>query len=132
MSEENVEIVRELLGLWEGGDWEAGREFFDDSCEVVFSALGFPDPGAYPVGRAALRAWLDFTGSFETFATGVDQIIDAGERVVALFWVQARGRASGADVDAKVGAILTLLGGKIVRYVLTNRAEALQAAGLSE
>jgi len=46
--------------------------------------------------------------------------------------IRARGRASGADVDAKVGAIFTLRDAKIVRYVLTDNREALEAAGLRE
>jgi hypothetical protein len=45
MSEENVEIVRQLSELWEGGDWGGGREFFDDSCEVVFQHFAFSGRG---------------------------------------------------------------------------------------
>ena len=127
MSQENVEVVHHVFEHWERGDWGWGREFFDDSCEVVLSTSWFPDAGTYRVGREALGAWLGFTDSFETFATRVDRIIDAGEHVVVLTRIRARGRASGADVDAKVGAIFTLLDAKIVRYVLTDSREALEA-----
>jgi ketosteroid isomerase-like protein len=132
MSEENVEAVRQLFEHWERGNWGGGRELVDDSCEVVFSTAWFPDAGVYGVGREAMRAWIAFTEAFEEFATGVDQIVEAGEHVVALAWLRGRGRASGADVDAKVGAVFTLRGGKIVRYELTDRLEALEAAGLRE
>jgi ketosteroid isomerase-like protein len=132
MSQENVEVVRQLFELWEGGDWGGGSEFFDDSCEVVFSPLFFPDAGAYSVGREALRAWMNFIEAFETFATEVEQIVDAGERVVVLSWIRGRGRISGADVDAKVGVVLTFRDEKIVRYELTDRRQALEAAGLRE
>ena len=132
MSEENVEIVRQLFDHWERGDWAAGRELFGDGCEVIFSTSAFPDPGSYTLGRGALRAWTTFTGEFEDFATGADRIIDAGEQVIALAWIRGRGRASGADVNSKVGAVFNLRDGKIVRYELTDRSEALEAAGLSE
>jgi uncharacterized protein len=132
MSQENVEIVRELFEHWERGDWGGGRELFDDNCEVVFSTSWFPDAGAYGVGREALRAWIAFTDAFEEFRVVVEQIVEAGEHVVALVWNRGRGRVSGADVDAKVGAVFTLRDGKIVRYELTDRREALEAAGLSE
>jgi ketosteroid isomerase-like protein len=132
MSQENVEVVHHVFEHWERGDWGWGRESFDDSCEVVLSTSWFPDAGTYRVGREALGAWLGFTDSFETFATRVDRIIDAGEHVVVLTRIRARGRASGADVDAKVGAIFTLRDAKIVRYVLTDSREALEAVGLPE
>jgi ketosteroid isomerase-like protein len=132
MSQENVEIVRQLFKHWERGDWGEGRELFDDSCEVVFSTSASPDAGAYSVGREALRAWIDFTEAFEEFATEVNQIVEAGEHVVALAWIRGRGRASGADVDAKFGAVFTLRDGKVVRCELTDRREALEAAGLRE
>ena len=132
MPQENVENVRQLFEHWERGDWGGGREFFDDSCEVVFSTSAFPDAGAYGVGRKALRAWMNFTEAFETFAVEVDQIVEAGDQVVVFNWIRGRGRASGADVDASVGAVFTLRNGKIVRYELTDRREALEAAGLRE
>jgi ketosteroid isomerase-like protein len=68
----------------------------------------------------------------ETFEVRLDRIIDAGDQVVAVTHIQARGQASGAAVDAVTGGIFTLRGGKIVRYVLTDSREALEAAGLRE
>ena len=127
-----MELVRQLFEHWERGDWSAGRELFDDSCEAVFSASWFPEAGAHPVGREALRAWIGFTEAFETFAIAVEQIVDADEHVVVLAWIRGRGRASGADVDAKVGAVFTPREGKLVRFELTDRREALEALGLRE
>jgi ketosteroid isomerase-like protein len=97
-----------------------------------FSTSRFPDAGAYGVGREALRAWMNFIEAFETFATEVEQSIDAGDRVVVLSLIRGRGRISGADVDAKVGVVLTFRDEKIVRYELTDRRQALKAAGLRE
>jgi ketosteroid isomerase-like protein len=131
MSEEKVEVVRQVLEHWERHEWAAG-ELFDERCEAVFSTAWVPDPGKYHVGREALQAWITFLDSFEEFTLGVDQIVDAEESVVVLSWIRARGRASGADVDAKVGCIFTVRDGKVVRYELNDRHEALEAAGLSE
>jgi ketosteroid isomerase-like protein len=132
MSQENVEIARELLKLWERGDHGGGRELYDDSCEIVFSTSWFPDPGAYRVGAEALGAWATFTDAFEQFESGVDQIVEAGEQVVALTHVRGRGRASGAAVGAETAIVFTFRGGKVARVELTDRAEALEAAGLRE
>jgi ketosteroid isomerase-like protein len=132
MSQENVEIVRQLFQLWERGEWGDGREFYDDGCEVVFSTSWFPDAGIYGVGHEALGAWMAFVDAFEELAVGLDQVVDAGERVVALVSLRARGRASGAAVDAKVGAVFTFRDRKVVRWEMTDRGDALEAAGLSE
>jgi ketosteroid isomerase-like protein len=84
-------------------------------------------------GPEALSAWIAFTDAFEELAAGADQIIEAGEEgVVALAWLRGRGRASGAGVDAKTGAIFTLRDRKIVRCEFTGRAEALEAAGMRD
>ena len=132
MSQENVEVVRRLIEHWELGDWRWGRDVFDDECEAVFSASWFPEADKYRIGVEALRAWTGFTDAFETFEVRLDRIIDAGDQVVAVTHIQARGQASGAAVDAFTGGIFTLRGGKIVRYVLTDSREALEAAGLRE
>ena len=132
MSQQNVEVVRRLIEHWEQGDWRWGRDVFDDECEAVFSAFWFPEADNYRVGAEALRAWTGFTDAFETLEVRLDRIIDAGDQVVAVTHIRARGQASGAAVDALTGGIFTLRGGKIVRYVLTDSREALKAAGLRE
>jgi ketosteroid isomerase-like protein len=132
MSEENVEIARQLLELWKRGDHGGGGEFYDESCVVVFSASWFPDPGAYRIGAETLDAWAAFTDAFEQVESGVDRIVEAGELVVALTYVRGRGRASGAAVSAETAIVFTFRDGKVARVELTDRAEALEAAGLTE
>ena len=132
MSDENVEVARQVFELWARGDFESGREFFDDTCEVRFSTTSFLLSGTHRIGRDALRTWVDFTEAFETLETGIDKALDRGERVVALAWIRGRGRTSGVDVDAQVGTVFTFRDGKIIRYELTDKREALEAAGLAE
>jgi hypothetical protein len=117
MSQENVEVVRRLIEHWQEGDWRWGRDIFDDQCEAVFSASWFPEADHYRVGADALRAQQDH------------RCRRSGRRVDS---PSARGQASGAAVDALTGGIFTLRGGKIVRYVLTDAREALEAVGLRE
>jgi ketosteroid isomerase-like protein len=47
MSEENVEVVRQLFSYWGRGDWRSGAELLDPNWELVFSAGWFVDPGRY-------------------------------------------------------------------------------------
>lgn len=132
MSKENVEIARQLLELWKRGDQGAGREFYDESCEIVFSASWFPDPGAYRIGAEALDAWTTFTDAFEQVESGVERVVEVGEQVVALTYVRGRGRASGAMVSAATAIVLTFRDAKVTRVELTDRADALNAVSLSE
>ena len=53
--------------------------------------------------------------------------------MVAFLHTYARGRGSGVDVEVPVAHVLRFYGGKCLGYVsYHDRAEALEAAGLSE
>ena len=61
------------------------------------------------------------------------ELIDAGDRVVALVRLAATGRGSGIEVTQRFATVLTLREGKVVKLIsYATRAEALEAAGLSE
>jgi ketosteroid isomerase-like protein len=61
------------------------------------------------------------------------ELIDAGDQVVAVIRQRGRGAASGADVELEAAQLITVREGKAARIVTyLTRAEALEAAGLSE
>jgi ketosteroid isomerase-like protein len=63
----------------------------------------------------------------------IEEIIDAGDRVVLSAHHRGRGRGSGIKVDARYYEVYTLRDGKIIRVdEYTERIAALEAAGLSE
>jgi ketosteroid isomerase-like protein len=65
----------------------------------------------------------------------VEELIDAGERVISVETTRGRGLASGAVVEVHQCGIWTIRTGKIVRveWLDATREEALdEAAGLSE
>ncbi|MGI8461408.1 MAG: nuclear transport factor 2 family protein [Solirubrobacterales bacterium] len=100
MSSENEKIVRRLFDHWVKGEWAAGQAFFADDCEVVFGTSAFPDAGTYSVGRDALDAWRGFMDHFDTFSTGVESIVDTGDRVATLVGVARQRRAYRWDAAA--------------------------------
>jgi ketosteroid isomerase-like protein len=78
-----------------------------------------------------LRSWWD---AFDESVIVVDELIDAGDQVVAVFHGRQRGRSSGAIVEGR-GSVLvwTLRDNKLVSSTLyQERDEALEAVGLSE
>ena len=78
-----------------------------------------------------MRHWSE---DFDQFTIEAQEIIDVGDdRVVAITRNRGTGRASGAPVEARFGAVYTLKAGRITRGdVFVKPSHALRAAGLSE
>jgi ketosteroid isomerase-like protein len=77
-----------------------------------------------------MQRWED---SFEDLEVTYEETIDAGDRVVVETRVSGRGRESGVGVDSRTYMVWTLRGKKVLRMdEFTERADALEAAGLSE
>jgi ketosteroid isomerase-like protein len=147
MSQEDVEIVRRLLGPFEQGEFV--RLFRDDAISASLTAASAPFFTSDfecvfvrdDVGRAAysgldgLRAaWLDWLLPWESYHAEIEDVIDAGEgRVLVL--TRDYARPKGADHEVKfIGApVWTVREGKVARIEFYwNRAEGLAAVGLSE
>ena len=131
MSAEAMEAVREAFEAFARGDFSAVAEL-PDEFELVL-APEMPDAGTYR-GEEARRwivAWVD---SFERLTQELVKLIDVGEDRVLAEFIQ-RGWAAGSDVPVELPtwSLSTLREGNFVRNELfTNRAQAIEAAGLSE
>jgi ketosteroid isomerase-like protein len=67
------------------------------------------------------------------YMPAMEEIIDAGEHVVVVLRISGRGTRSGVPVAQRVAIVYTFEDDRIVRgKSFTSRAEALEAAGLSE
>jgi ketosteroid isomerase-like protein len=74
--------------------------------------------------------WLE---SWEDQEIDLEQFVSQGGNVVVTCHVTARGRGSGIEVDTRLHFHFRLRDGKVVHiYEHLDRAEALEAAGLSE
>jgi ketosteroid isomerase-like protein len=88
-----------------------------------------PDTGVYR-GREAIRSFLtDFLVSWERFDQTIEEVRREGDRVLVLIHLEATGRGSTADVDARYAHLWTVSGGKGVRvdafYDLDEALDAL-------
>ena len=147
MSQENVEVVRRLLGPFEQGDIvllfrddttyasirAASEPLFTPDFECVFVRQ---DVGraAYP-GLDGLRtAWLDWLEPWESYHPRVEDVIDAGDdRVVVLTRDHARPRGSTGETEFVGAPIWTVRDGKVARIEFYfDRAAGLAAAGLED
>ena len=91
-------------------------------------ARSFPDTGVYR-GREAIRAFLtDFLGSWERFHQTIEEVRQEGDRVLVMIHLEATGRGSTADVDARYAHLWTVSGTRGIRVdAFYDRAEALAA-----
>jgi ketosteroid isomerase-like protein len=135
MSQENVEIVRRQFALLSQDDYET---FFDEfPLEGVFDfSRRLIDPVVLR-GRDEMRVWMERERQmWEGDHVGYEpkELIDAGDKVLALVRVIARGKASGVEVEAYIWMVGTFRDGKPVEmtYFGDDRAAALEAAVLSE
>jgi ketosteroid isomerase-like protein len=96
------------------GDIERAMDALAEDAEWHESEA-LPDTDVYR-GRQAIRAFLtDFLDSWERFHQTVEEVRQAGDRVLVLIHLEAKGRGSAAEVDARYAHLWTLSGGRGVR-----------------
>jgi ketosteroid isomerase-like protein len=132
MSEENIEILREMLSRFEAGDRTALKAFFDE--EVVWdTAAATPGAGVYRGHDGIEQFFADWLEAWEDPTVEYLELIDAGDSAVSVFRWSGRGRTSGVPAQGDFFGVYTLHDGKVIAYrQFESRAEALEAAGLSE
>ena len=133
MSQENVDLVRDVYAAWASGDREKALEFLDPKL-TIDATRRVLNPDTY-VGIEGLGRMLAETNDvWEEFRFEPLEFIDAGDRVVVIGRLFGKGRGSGIEVDQPIAGIWTVRDGRVVRWEVgyTDRAEALEAVGLSE
>jgi ketosteroid isomerase-like protein len=130
MSQENVEVVKAAYEAWNAGDNHALRELCDP--DIIWRPPdGWPEPGPF-VGREAVMRWFDqLRETWDAYVTELSDIVDAGDRVVVRqIW---HGAGHGPDANLEATSVLTVRKGRVIGVEqFWDRAEALEAAGLSE
>src|SRR2546423_15581124 len=108
MSSANVELVRAALNLF-------NREGIDGIADVIHSDFETTTPSALAVepdtyrGPEGVRRWMDAWGdTMDEIHFDVDELVDAGDRIVAMSRLVARSRTTGIEVEQSVAMVLTL------------------------
>jgi uncharacterized protein len=129
MSRENVELVRRAAEHFErtGEPW---WEMLDPEIEI--RDYDIPDARKY-TGREGFLAWISQWGeAWESFSIEPQEYLDAGDRVVQVVRLSARGKGSGVPLERLDGMVWTLRDGRAVRLdYYGSREQAVEAAGLS-
>jgi ketosteroid isomerase-like protein len=137
MSQENVEVVRRLFTAFRSvdvGSFERGfdevRALLDPEVEWVASPHSLLASEEYRGYDGVRRFWTQFLSAWDEYGIQVEELIDAGDQVVAV--MRLSGRTKELVVDEARSSLLTLRDGRIVRIEpFASKDAALEAAGLS-
>jgi ketosteroid isomerase-like protein len=130
MSQQSVEILREVNAALNRGDVEGVLSYYADNAEFRDLQTA-PDQPVTVSGRDAIRrVWSEWSAAFKDLRADVDEWIEAGDAVVASTHWWGTGRESGLVIDTRQYDLFELERGKIVRVVLGygSREDALEAA----
>jgi hypothetical protein len=92
-----------------------------------------PDGGHGRCAPVSGEMWLDWLQPWATYCVDVEEVIDAGDRVVVLVRDRGRRHDMEAEVGLISGSVWEVRDGRIARvHFCGDRGEALAAAGLGE
>jgi ketosteroid isomerase-like protein len=92
-----------------------------------------PDSRIYRGHDAIAKLFSEWVESFDDLRVDVEEVMDAGENVIAVLRVSGRIKGSDQDVEMAETHVCKMLDGKMLEvheYPATD--EALQAVGLAE
>ena len=121
MSEENIELVRQIHERWDRG--ESIRELVAEDLEYVN-----PTYAVEPGTRIGRDAFGSVTETYPNFVFRPERFIDAGDEVVVLGRYTASGGASGIELEGDHGYVWTIKDDVAVRFQwFQSHDEALEA-----
>jgi ketosteroid isomerase-like protein len=135
MSQENVDLIRRGTELWLRGDFEAWLETIDPDIGWDISTHPLPDVPNRGRGRDALVTdmLLTYMSGWNEYSAEIKEASEAGEQVILVLRETATMRDTGISLERDLVQLWTVRQGRaaFVR-VFRTKAEALEAAGLSE
>ncbi|HXQ78578.1 MAG TPA: nuclear transport factor 2 family protein [Gemmatimonadaceae bacterium] len=133
MSQENVQTIRRGIEAFDRRDKEAWLATFAPDA-VMVPAREWPENAPIRGAEAIWDFYVDVNAAWEEDPYELGEIVEArDDAVVANARRESRGKASGAGVTFSYWLVVTFRHGKTIRVEwFTNRAEALEAAGLRE
>ena len=126
---QNVQIVRRGYEAFNRGDVDAVLELFDPA--VVLGVLEDSPIAEEFHGHEGFRKLLaENSEMFDEYRNRPEEIVEvAHDKIVVVVRAEARGRASGIELEGRIAHLLTIRGGKAVRFeAFRSREAAIDAA----
>jgi ketosteroid isomerase-like protein len=127
VSAQNVELVRRIHAADARGNYELALSFF--APDVELDATHMPD-GQIFRGLDAVRAHVaDWRSGWRDFQEEIEDVLEAGNRVVIFYCDRGIGRSSGVETEIRYASVWDVRDGKIARMKnFLNRDEAVRDA----
>src|SRR3954468_10625221 len=134
MSQENVDLVREVLDAWNAEDLERWLACWDASCVWVPGMRGRMEGSHTYRGHEGLRRyWAEDAEVWDRFLVQVHEVRTNGPEAVAITDGRARGKHSKVETSASMAFRFRVRNRKILRgESYLDVGNALAAVGLSE
>ena len=126
----STDVKRTVVASYEAlnrGDIDETMDVLAENAEWHESEE-LPDTGIYR-GRETIRAFLtDFLASWERFHQTVEEARQAGDRVLVMIHLEAKGRGSAVEVNARYAHLWTISEGRGIRVDAFYDRDAAAAA----
>jgi ketosteroid isomerase-like protein len=133
MSQENVELTRRAFDAFNRRDLDAYLALMDDDVEIVPRLGAMEGESSYRRHDGTRRWWSNVLGVFPDYSAEVVEARDLGDVTFATTRLSGHGAGSTAPTDQAIWFMVRWRRGKCVWWrTFLTRAEALEAAGLSE
>jgi ketosteroid isomerase-like protein/DNA-binding CsgD family transcriptional regulator len=132
VSSDNLELVRRHYDDWNNGDTASVVAAFAPDVEW-HGHPRLPEPGPY-TGRSDVERWMgQFREAWGELEARPVELLDAGDRVVALVHMTGTGRGSGVEVAGGLDVHVMALGPDGIAYFQIHPGDiAAEKAGLTE
>ena len=132
MSRENAEVVKQAVTALNERDVDRYLTYCTDDVQLLPPTAAIE--GAYEGAAGVRRFFADIQAAMPDFYLDIERQESIGpDRMLVSLHATMSGRTTGIRADFPITNIYDLTGGKIKRVqVFPDRAEALDAAGLSE
>jgi ketosteroid isomerase-like protein len=128
---QRVELIRDFYEALANDDVDSAVELCDPEVEIYLNpdvVAALPPRGRKEVADY-LRGWFE---SWDKYSPRPQEFIDAGDQVVVLVQLRARGKNSRFEIEEEIADVFTLDDDRIVQLRLyVDRTVARESAGIS-
>jgi uncharacterized protein len=131
MAKQRLDLLRNFYDAMNRDDTEAILGLCDEKVEVYLSpeVVAAVPPRGHKDVESYLRGWFE---SWHAYSPEPEEFIEAGDKVVVMVHLRARGKGSRFEIQERMADVFTFDNGKIVRFrFYVDRDVALQSAGIS-
>jgi ketosteroid isomerase-like protein len=132
LSDANIELVRRAYEQFRATGRFVAEFVAPDFVWDMSHFRGWPEQQVYEGIEGAESFLEEWTAAWDDWELEVDELHDAGEKVVAMLRQRGRSKATGMPVDMSLAQVWTMRDGKQTRMdTYSDRAEALEDVGLT-